>query len=289
MSMAWLFNDEPRGRKRLLAVRSRAAEPLRSSGWGRYLPFLVPLLVLLLAGAVWAAIIFVGDTFFAENAAYALRHLEIKTNSEFVTPALVREYTGLTDGTNIFTVDIGAIRESFLQHCPSVKSFAICRRLPDTIAIEISERSAVARVGRLKPMAIDAEGCVYNLRGGVRALPLITGYFDKDLKPGTQVGGLMLNAVEVLEVCAAMQLMSPVRIESIDVSSGEFLDLRLYDGERVRLAWQSMDQPSSESRRQLRTKLVQLSEALQTAAIRGKRIAQIDLSFNAQYVPVAEF
>lgn len=289
MSPAWLFNDEPRGRQRLLAVRSRVAEPLRSRGWGRYLPFLVPFFVLLVAGAAWAAIAFFGDALYENNGVYALRHLEIKTNSEFVTPTLVREYTGLVDGMNIFAVDIGAIRERFLQNCPSVKSFTISRRLPDSIAIEITERNAVARVGRLKPMAIDAEGHVYNLRGGIRALPLITGCFDKDLKPGTQVGGLMLNAIEVLEVCAAMNLACPVRIESIDVSSGEFLDLRLYDGERVRLAWQSMDQPSSESRRQLQNKLAQLSEALQTATTRGKRLAQIDLSFNAQYVPVSEF
>lgn len=289
MSMIWSSRREPKGRARLLAVSPRSGEQRRSQGWRQYLPMAVPLLILLLVGAGWAAVLVINDALFESNPVYTLRHFDIKTDSASITPELVREYLGLAEGTNIFTIDIGALREKFMQKSPSVKTMVIARRLPDTLTIEITERNAVARVGRGKPLAIDSSGYVYNLRSGARSLPVISGLNERYLRPGTQISGLTMNAIEAIEVSSAMQWPYPVRIESIDVGNGEHLNLRLLDGEQVRFSWSNMGAGTPDSRAALVVKLRQLAEALQTAATRNQRLMKIDMTFNANYVPVTEF
>jgi hypothetical protein len=193
------------------------------------------------------------------------------------------------EGVNLFAVDIGRIREEFMRAVPSLKTMAIARVLPDTVAVEVSERLPIARLGRWKPMGIDREGYVYHLRSGARELPQIAGYFDKELRPGTRAQGMILSAIELLDVCNMTQFEYPIRVESIDISSGEYLDVRLIGGERIRLTWEGMEAATPDARESLIAKLARLARALKSAATRGKRIAQLDLTFGDQYVPAQEY
>ena len=60
-------------------------------------------------------------------------------------------------------------------------------------------------------------------------------------------------------------------------------------GERIRLAWEGMEAATPDARESLIAKLARLARALKSAATRGKRIAQLDLTFGDQYVPAQEY
>ena len=147
----------------------------------------------------------------------------------------------------------------------------------------------MARIGRFKPLGIDPEGYVYHLRSATTDLPMIDGNYDAGLRPGTQAGGMIRCALQVIEACRKGPYHPALRVETIDVANGEFLDLRLAQGERVRLAWERMNEGSEESNRRLNAKLEQLSAILRTTAGRGKRVAMADLTFTEDYVPVQEY
>jgi hypothetical protein len=277
-----------RGRRKdpLLEVETTTAPERRL--W-RTLAVVIPLLLVVLVGTIWWVGVTAGRVLFTHNPRFALRHLRIQASGPMITEAHVRDYLGIAEGTNLFWVDIAALREEFLRKTPSVKSMTINRRLPDTLEIQLSERVAVARVGRFKPLGIDPDGYVYHLRSPSRELPMIDGAYDANLRPGMQAGGMFRCALQVIEACRKGPYNPALRVESIDIANGEYLDLRLANGERVRLAWEHMNENSDPSNRRLNAKLEQLSAVLRTTAGRGKRVAMADLTFNEDYVPVQEY
>ena len=255
----------------------------------RTLAVVIPLVLVVLVGALWWVGVMAGQILFTQNPRFNLRNLRIQAEGPMITEAHVREYIGISEGTNLFRIDIAALREAFLRKTPSVKAMTINRRLPDTLEIQISERVAVARIGRFKPLAIDLEGYVYHLSSPSRELPMIDGAYDKNLRPGAQAGGMFRCALQVVEACRKGPYNPALRVESIDIANGDYLDLRLVNGERIRLAWEHMNENSDESSRRLNAKLEQLSAVLRTTAGRGKRVAMADLTFNEEYVPVQEY
>lgn len=277
-----------RGRRQdpLLAVETTTAPERRL--W-RTLAVVIPLILIALVGTLWWVGITAGRALFTHNPRFTLRHLQIQAGGPMITEAHVRDYLGIAEGTNLFCIDIAALREEFLRKTPSVKSMTINRKLPDTLEIQISERVAVARIGRFKPLGIDPEGYVYHLRSPARELPMIDGFYDATLRPGAQAGGMFRCALQVIEACNKGAYNPALRVESIDISNGEYLDLRLVNGERVRLAWEHMNENSDPSNRRLNAKLEQLSAVLRTTAGRGKRVALADLTFTEDYVPVQEY
>ena len=282
------FKQWFRGRRKdpLLEVEMTTAPQRRL--W-RTLAVVIPLMLVVLVGSIWWVGLTAGRVLFTHNPRFALRHLKIQASGPMITEAHVRDYLGISEGTNLFWVDIGTLREEFLRKTPSVKSMTINRRLPDTLEIQVFERVAVARIGRFKPLGIDPEGYVYNLRSPARDLPMIDGSYDANLRPGMQAGGMFRCALQVIAACSKGSYNPVLRVESIDIANGEYLDLRLVNGERVRLAWEAMNENNDQSNRRLNAKLEQLSAVLRTTAGRGKRVAMADLTFSEDYVPVQEY
>ena len=250
---------------------------------------LAPLAAVALALGVWQGALKAGEVLFWKNDRYKLKTLDIRLDGQVITAQHVREYSGLAEGTNLFAVNICELRKAFLAKTPIVRSMAVYRHLPDTIEFDISERATVARIGRWRVWGVDREGWVFNLRSGGRELPLVTGYTGQTLRPGMRVDQPVMNAIAVLDVCSRTRIGDRVKIVSIDVSAKEYLDVYLAAGERIRLAWEGMGEDTPASRRDLEKKLTVAANTLAASEKRGRRIANLDLTFHDQYIPAQEY
>lgn len=244
-----------------------------------------------LAGLALAALIVwkTAAWLFWENPDYTLKTLTIRIDGQSVTPQAVREFTGISEGTNLFAVSLSRARRQFLARKPEVRLIVLQRHLPDAMTIEVSERITVARLGRWGSYGIDRDGWVFPVKAGGRDVPVISGCSDAALRPGTRADQPVLNAIEVLDACNRTRTGERVRIASIDVGAKGYLELYLAAGERVKLAWPGMGTPAPEARTALERKLTQLTNALKASEERGRRLVNLDLTFHDQYVPAQEY
>ncbi len=232
------------------------------------------------AGAMW----------FWRNPRFLIRSLDIRVAGRTITDRHVREYMGLSEGTNLFSFNMRRAHDEFCARTPVVRSVVMERRLPDTLSIEVRERTVMARIGRSPAWGVDREGWLFPLRAIPRDLPVLTGLPEGRLKAGVRLEPRVTSALDIIETCNRTRLGDDIRIASIDVRSPEFLELSLAGGERVRLAWTGMEQPATpESLAALERKLQVLAQALRAAELRGRRIANLDLTFTDQYIPAQEY
>lgn len=287
--MWWARKDSAGdGRSRNAPTRPRD----RRNGPGAALPRaawlpLVTLAVLgLLALLIWKSAAWL----FWENPRYTIKRLVVHVEGQIITRDHIREYTGLREGTNMFAVNMGRMRDNFLAKTPIARSIVIHRQLPDTVFVNVVERAPVARLGRLGSLSVDRDGYVFPLRSGSREYPVITGCAENSLRPGARVDQATLNAVETIDTCSRIKAGEQVRIASVDVSSKEYLEIYLAAGERIRLAWPGLGQPSTaESHQSLEKKLTNLASILRAAEERGRRVVNLDLTYGDQYVPAQEY
>jgi cell division septal protein FtsQ len=272
--------------------RSAARPRDRRAGHGPALPRIawVPLAVLaglgLMALLVWKT----GEWLFWGNPAYVIKKLTVHVEGQVITPAHIRDYTGLREGTNLFAVNLGRVHADFLQKTPLAKSIVIQRQLPDTVIVNVVERVPLARLGRWGSMGVDREGYVFPLRSGTREFAVITGCAEGNMKPGARVDQQVLDALETLDACNRIKAGEQIKIASIDVSSKEYLDIYLAAGERVRLAWPGLGQPTTpEARQVLEKKVTSLASILRASEERGRRVVNLDLTYGDQYVPAQEY
>jgi cell division septal protein FtsQ len=208
---------------------------------------------------------------FKQNDRFTVKKVEIKAG-EVITPQLVREYTRIREGMNIFAVDVADIRSRFLEQCPNVKTMTISRQLPDTVRIEVVERRPIARMGHGGRFVVDSEGCVFVLHGKrLEGLPVITGY-HQDLRPGDRVRKTCLAALQVLDACDNPRL--GLSVEAINAAEDDCLVLDLSGQVRVRLAWPKMGEDSARAREHLLRRLGRVARALQSD--RGRDMRWLD-------------
>ncbi len=233
-----------RARGSSLMVSARA-----SSGKGRDRMHKIGALILLAvaaAGAVWAAksgISRAGDRLFAQNEKFTIREIEVTTTGTLPISNL-REYAGVTEGQNLFAIDIEQIVRN-IERTPRVRAAEVRRVLPDRLTIRVQERTALARIAEGAtglPMAVDRDGFVLGPSVG-RGLPIISGLAESGLAPGSVIrDAKTLDALQALDVCEQTKLGALLRIQAIQVKHPEYLDLALASGARVdlgrdRLAW----------------------------------------------------
>lgn len=110
---------------------------------------------------------------------FAAEEAAVRGN-ERVPPGVIQHLSGLTPGTNIFSVSTTEAAQRIAEH-PWIASAEVERRLPSQISITVQERHAVAilRVGDM--YLIDDEGEVFTRlgEGDPIDLPIITGV-DRD-------------------------------------------------------------------------------------------------------------
>ncbi len=278
---AFVANRSPSSRRRnrpresVLKAATRSVERRRvlrrRIGAGLALGIGVPLL---LAGLAWGGL--AGwRAVFAENDFFQIRQIEVTTDGDLGRGHIL-EYAKVREGLNLFAVSPREMRE-LLMTVPVVAQVQVGRRLPDTLVIEVTERVAVARLGRPgagSPLAVDVGGHVLGPSSVRARLPVILGVRDKGLRPGDVVRDPMLaEALRVLEVCNQAGMRRQLQVAAIDVGSAEHLEVELATGEQVLL-----------SRAGVADKLRQLCYMREAALGRGLDLRVYDMTVERNYV-----
>ncbi|MBL7076006.1 MAG: FtsQ-type POTRA domain-containing protein [Kiritimatiellae bacterium] len=240
----------------------------------------VPISVLIGVFLLWLCIRELGAFLYARSDAFVIRDLQVLATSPR-TKALVKDYTQIKEGQNIFGFDIGAVREYVMANSPNFHSMTITRYLPDRVVINVIDRTPLARIGHRGGMVADSEGCVFIARTGTRGLPTISGYDSKDLEPGMQLEGSVLAALQVIEGCDSRQVdMRPL---DVDVGDPEKLVLKMEYKDRKRevpLTWNGMGQQTSASLRSLSDTLGFIKQAFDDP--KGARLSYLDATIDGR-------
>jgi cell division protein FtsQ len=130
-----------------------------------------------------------------------------------------------------------------LEALPSIASAVVLKRFPDRLAVQLTERSAIAVTfaeldGRVVPLSFDREGVVFQIGQGPRAsvplganaLPVVSGLVFERAQEGTRLPdflGDFLSDLERLERTspALLASISEIRIQK---KAYESYDLVLY-------------------------------------------------------------
>lgn len=263
-----------RARESVLRAAAHAVESRRASRrrWG--IAAVVLLGAAALGAGAWLGGRWVWERCFLHNDYFGIRNVEISTDGT-LDPALVREYAGVREGMNLFEVHPDAVRSNLLA-VPVVASVSAGRRFPDTVVIDIAERTPVARLGTRAsgtPLAADATGHVLG-PSSVRAdLPIVSGLRDKALRPGDVIGDpLMATALRILEICARPDLRREMRVAQVDISSDTWITLALADGGQILLSHDGLE-----------TKLERFPLMRDAARRRGLDLAIYNMTSDANY------
>ena len=262
------------GRPHFLMVKARMYEHKLAQ---RHRTAAILLMVVVMAGAVGLTI-YLADLLerklFSECDQFRIRHLELSSDGK-LQPWHIREYAQLEEGQNLFALDIRKIRKD-LESVPVVSSVTVSRRLPDTLVIKITERTAVARLGwgdGSYHLAIDREGYVLGPSSITPNLPTISGLKEKGLRPGSRIDERMVqDALRVLELSESIRLSPLVRVREIRVDQPDYLVLNLEKGEQVYLSRDNAD-----------IKLNKLAAILQSSAKKGITLASIDMTLTKNF------
>ena len=278
--MAWFRKKEQRTNFRKATGRSRVLEvSARESRKGRDRVHQVGALVLIftaLAGVVWAAVSGVsraGEHLFVQNERFTIRRIDVSSTGS-LSPSHLREYARVSEGQNLFDVDIAQISRN-LEQTPRVRRAEVRRQLPDTLVIRVEERNPLARIAEGAvgiPMAVDRDGFVLGPSGG-RGLVLVTGVGESGLAPGSVIReSKTLDALQVLDLCDQSRLKVLLQIQSINVRNEDYLELILASGARVELG-----------RDQLKWSLEKLAELISTQRELGQEIEYANLTVDRNF------
>lgn len=99
---------------------------------------------------------------FSANPRFTVRHVRVGSHDKGFWKGrkdLICDILHIKEGTtNIFTLNPGELRQRLLVREPSIQSVRIIRELPDTVYINIVERTPVARVNTMNsPLVVDSK------------------------------------------------------------------------------------------------------------------------------------
>jgi len=201
---------------------------------------LVSVTVLALCGAVFTGVLFAGRKLFVQNPRFTITVLDLRSDGTRLSPNHIREYSGLETGQNLFAADLGEIRRK-LELVPLVGRVSIRRQFPDTLVVEVSERSALACLKSDRSaslLAVDREGYVLGPVHSSPELPVVEGFAEKGLRPGSQVRAPEIrDAISLLDIVdSTPSIAQHLNIMAVNVRDKERLDVRLASGKRLLLA-----------------------------------------------------
>lgn len=248
----WWYDDRPLVGKRTMekrtARRRRGGKDLNiearitgQSKKGRRRFGVLISITVVVAGLIWLALMgtqTLAKFLFTDNEEYLIRRFELHSDGR-LKPWHIREYAGLKEGQNLFAVDLERIRRD-LESVPLVSDAEVCRRLPDTLVVKVKERVALARLGVGNDtdcnLAVDRQGYVLGPNSASSVLPVITGFSQDGLRPGSYIRSPAVGkALEVLDACMELPAARQLKIQTLDVRNADYLELRLSRGERVLL------------------------------------------------------
>jgi len=248
-------------------LQGRVRRPRQRQEHPVWAGLLLALVALLVASAVaYAGVLLLGAALFRENPLFEIKTIEIQAGAVKTEP-IIREYlehVGIAPGVNLFSFEIGTLRDLYLERNPLVRKVQVERVLPDTLSFAVWEREPLARLGQRGTLVVDREGYVFRLRQGLHRLPVIIEEGETAWSPGDTVFGMLPAAIEVLSVCEDPR--TGLRIMGVDVRNSEYLLIHVLttDGiKEARLSWVDMGQNSEASRADLLLRLGRLRQVAQ--------------------------
>ena len=243
--------------------------------------FTLVLLLLIIGGILFGikkGFDWIESQLFSRNKSFEIQHLVVSSDGR-MTEDQIREYTELSEGTNLFDISFADIEKRLLS-VPIVESVRLGRQLPHTLVVTVKERMPVARISGIKsrkyPFVVDRYGYVMPPRQSAVSLPLIKG-LDADLVLGKQSGHPdVTKALEIIALCDSMgYLRTYVRIESLDIRYSDYIIMQLTGGVRVRMPRYSP-----------KPKLQYLATLIKIESGKGKRVKDVDLTVDSNQVMV---
>jgi cell division septal protein FtsQ len=264
-------------------VRTKKRKGADSSALARRCFTIVLLLVMVLAIVFGIKVGFeqIGRKLFSNNPSFEIQHLVVACDGK-LTEDRIREYTGLSEGMNLFEVKFEEI-EKALASVPVIESVHLERKLPHTLIVKVKERLPVARITgqrrRKFPFVVDRYGYVLPPRQSASNLPLIKG-LDTELRLGLPAEHPDVEtSLKIIALCDSTgYLRTYVCLESLDVKYSDFIDMRLDGGVRVRMP-----------RFSLKSKLQHLATIIKIANGQGRRVKEVDLTLDSAKVPVSYY
>jgi cell division protein FtsQ len=165
--------------------------------------------------------------YFSQSSFFALQKIEVR-GQQHLAPAEVASQSGLSDGANIFQLNLDQARERLLAD-PWIAGATLRRQLPNKVEIDIVERqpSALLIAGQYW-LVLDRNGvCIDSLTSTrLYSLPIITGLAPVTVEPGRQVSASPVLPV----VLAALDLSVEDFFSEVDVADPESLIAYTRDG-----------------------------------------------------------
>lgn len=181
------------------------------------------------------------------------------TTGKMVHPDVITLHFGLTNGANLATIPFADLRLKLLDRVPNIRDIQIERRLPNRVNIAVLEREPLARVAPPRGRAVsdrvaDQEGVVFRFSSNTALLPLIREADSTPTPPGKRLTGHAAAALRLVEVAAQPEL-ADLRVLEVNTSHKDYLFVTLGNYDRVKLAWDHMDEDSRLSRESLQRQL----------------------------------
>ncbi|MFN7138453.1 MAG: cell division protein FtsQ/DivIB [Limisphaerales bacterium] len=262
--MKW-FKSKPRNRRRerehLLDVKLRSQQ-LRAARFRFAGIACTFLFVALTVGFVlWRGGEYLLNRFVYENEAFTIRQVEVQTDG-VIDPMHIRSWAMLQRNQNLLALDLAKVKRD-LELVPVLREASVERVLPNTLKINVSERTAVAQIPtlRLKPGGgyeqiiyhIDESGFVFHpLDPRLRArpldpvqeqLPIISGVDARELRPGRRVDSRqLLGALQMLVEFEHSSMFGFVEVQRVDLGVPEILHVYTMQGSEIFFALENYDQ-----------------------------------------------
>jgi cell division septal protein FtsQ len=209
-----------------------------------------------------------------ENPDYFLREINVATDGA-LTREQVLNAAGVSEGRNIFTVDLAQARNA-IEQMPQVESAVVQRQLPNRMSITVTERRPIAWVAAKgdedpssseRSFLIDARGTVLRSRVILPEyyhLPIISGFETENLVPGKRVPAWEMQAA--LELVRLNADNTRFQARNIDLSKGYCLVVT--DQRRAKITF-GLDK--------IENQLIRLNRYLDRAAEDKKEIQTVNL------------
>jgi cell division septal protein FtsQ len=271
-------NTRQRRQQHLLDVRVRSHKASQHRNRRVLVVLSKIVLVLVLAVGVFLGVRYGAKHFFFENPDYALSQIEFQTDGTLQREQVLKA-TGLHEGVNIFSVNLGQVRDR-LQQLSQVDEVQVIRKLPGEIDIRIVERKPVAWITSDKQISdpfasdvaflVDARGVLMKekkLLPEYLGLPLILGCMSESLAPGKIVESPEAKAaLELVRLSTASFMQTRFQIREIDISKGYCLVVSDKNHTRITFGFDNLE-----------TQLQRLEQFLAYADDSKKELATVNL------------
>jgi cell division septal protein FtsQ len=227
-------------------LRAEEDAAARRRGFQRAITVVVVLLLIALGYVA------VKETVWA-NPSFALKHIHVHT-SGMLTHREIMQATGLTQGVNLLTTDLGAVRAR-LMNVPAIRGVTVQRDFAGRLDVTVEQRQPIAWVRCEKlgwipeksgaGLLVDAEGaavpCVHKL-DSFQNLPEIQDETLEQVVPGSKIEGDQFSAaLALLHQLKQREQLGGHAVQRVVVKNACSLEASLSEGLTVAFAWDNLD------------------------------------------------